>query len=152
MSKRKILLVGDHITTETWEMELAGKGFDCRRALTMIEAIDEMRKPENAHIPLLVQESLAIIPNERSPRVYPKEFDPDKLDQYDRGAALINYARKEGLIASETPAYLSVIEPTTMPPPHGVTKVIGLDTENLSRALEPPLHRPTRSSHDRRPS
>lgn len=142
---KKILLVGEHLNTELWEDTLRAKGFDCTSVSTMMEAIDHLKSsPDAATTQLLVQDNLPIIPVERELRKFPQEFK--EVRGLDRGAALIAYVRKEGLIASDSPAYLASVfseKEKYKTAPEGVTKVIRIGmVRSVAEDIEPAHHRP----------
>lgn len=137
---KKLLLVAEHMLGQLWQQHLQEKGFACHVATTVVEALEYLQKPENSRASLVVQGNLALIPCEPNPRSVPEVFA--HLDQYDRGAALLTYAREHGLISSDRQAILVATKDGQACA--AATKVINLDKRscnNLAEIMAPPLHR-----------
>jgi hypothetical protein len=145
MPNKKALLVGEHLNTEMWERDLQEKGFKTTTASSMLEALAHLQQaPDAATTQLLVQENLSIYRPVPTPVEFPEAFKD--VPALNRGAALIDYARKEGLINSDTPAYLAtVLEPDEKydVAPEGVSKVIHLGSNvSVADQMQPAHYRP----------
>lgn len=144
MKSKKALLVGEPMNTEMWEDSLRDKGYETVTTSSMLEALAHLQNASDAATTqLLVQENLPIYRPTPTPVEFPEAFKD--VPALNRGAALIEYARKEGLINSDTPAYLA----TALAPdekydvkPEAVTKVIRLgDKASVAEQMEPAHYR-----------
>jgi hypothetical protein len=142
LSKRKLLIVALDTLAGQCADTLANKGFEIHIANTIVDALHYLRnEPDAEKTTLLVQENLAT-----GPRRLPNAFAD--VSSFERGAAFIKYARDEGLINMDTPAYLMTVDLNKYPDlmhPSEITRVLYLrDGFSLADAMRPP-HLPRES-------
>jgi hypothetical protein len=142
---KDILIVGEHFYRDDWKLELERAGFTCHEAPAILDAINYLQStPGSARFQLLVQENAPITPSAQSNPGVPAEFK--SIKPYDAGSTFITYARSNGLINSDVPAYLATIanhDEKYAIPPDGITKVIRLESrENIVSQMQPELYRP----------
>ncbi len=145
---KQILLVGEHSITETWAKQLKALGFETHEVNSVVEAIEYFEKPEHSGAHILTQENMPVTPMGRVHGSFPKEFDPETVDQYDRGEKLIRYLRERGLLTSDTPTFL--MKHDTSVKCEGI-KLIGIEDslERLAQVITPRNYRPGSNSHSR---
>jgi len=137
MSK-KILIVGRDDWGLRLEDVLKERGYTCTSVTSMVDAIQYLRDDNSGKVILLSEDFLPILGLIPNAPTYPQEFGSAKESQ--RGIALIQYARKEGLINSDTPAYLVSCSKENQQI-EGITSVTSPGDADIINALNPGLHR-----------
>lgn len=115
---KKILMVGSEALTNSWAHGLKAQGFECTQVSTAAAAVSHLQNQPDTNTQLLVDEKPEM-----------GHSLPTKLqggDHHTLGARLIAYARKNNLLADETPAYLysSDVHSHRDVAPEGVTKMV----------------------------
>jgi len=141
---KKILLVGNNDFTPCWQRELSSEGFESYIVHTVKAAIDFLEAQKGEAYMLLVQENLPVctpddVREDPESKII-EHFGP--MANRDRGQCLIQYLKARRIIPQGAEAYLACVQSAIKEQPDGITRIIGLDSdEKLVNLLTPRSYR-----------